>query len=613
MSSRHRSKEKQSIALGMPKSKRKRKRQSSPLNLIFGMIACAILTVFSAATVLYYASGGGSTGKLFQQYKSKVMSPHAAVAGVNARGQQNLLRGAVQKKATPAVNRANMVAAKDVGGGVEKLSHEEVHEKAAQEQAVVPLEHLSQAALDMCTRTLWHTLESTTIVLPNKETFIHTGDIDDLWLRDSASQIHPLLIPVHSRDGGGPKRALIYDDPKLDRIVSGLIARHALYIRHDPYANAFRIDDSYVFSEEQKRMGRHDLISTWNYELDSACFTIRMIYYYWKQSRDPQEALVGNPAVQEAVSIMVDLWIAEQEHELDKYPTGSLFDCQNCNKPYRYPGLPRDGKGTPTNATAGLTWTGFRPSDDECHYGYLIPANMFAVVALGYVQELSRELWHNVEIERKAATLQADIRRGIEEHGVVEHSTFGKIYAYEVDGLGTSLLMDDANVPSLLSIPYLDYPYNEEIYANTRRFILSKDNPEYSEGTNQLTGPVAGIGSPHMKARIKKNVWPMAMAMQALTTNDNAEAHHLVEQLVQATAGTGWMHESFDVNNPKTFTRSWFCWADSLYAELVLRLLNNGSSDSGGAGSCPDPNRKYKVLEWRDPVTVKGGVYASVD
>ncbi len=143
----------------------------------------------------------------------------------------------------------------------------------------------------------------------------------------------------------------------MDRIVAGLIKRTAMYIRHDPWANAFRIDDSYVFSEAQKRMGRHDLISTWNYELDSACYFIRLLYFYWHQAPNP-DVVLQSPAVQKAVDIMMDLWIAEQKHEEDAYPTGPLFDCLNCNKLYRYPGLARDGKGTPTNASSGLIWSG---------------------------------------------------------------------------------------------------------------------------------------------------------------------------------------------------------------------------------------------------------------
>jgi meiotically up-regulated gene 157 (Mug157) protein len=109
---------------------------------------------------------------------------------------------------------------------------------------------------------------------------------------------------------------------------------------------------------------------------------------------------------------------------------------------------------------------------------------------------------------------------------------------------------------------------------------------------------------------IPNNVWPLALAMQALTTESRAEAHHLTEQLVQATAGTGWMHESFNVNRPQEFTRSWFCWADSLYAELVLRLLNSTTTTTTEACLDPAQQHKYRVLEWRDPVTVPGGRFA---
>jgi meiotically up-regulated gene 157 (Mug157) protein len=460
---------------------------------------------------------------------------------------------------------------------------------------------LSKEALDMCTKTLWHTLETTTIVLPGQETFVHTGDIDDLWLRDSAAQVHTLLVPVFPNG-----TSLVQQDAQLDRIVAGLIKRTAMYIRHDPYANAFRIDDTYKFSVQQKKMGRHDLISTWNYELDSGCYYIRMLYYYWKQSKNAKhaESVLRLPSVQQAVEIMVDVWTAEQRHELDVVPTGPLLDCANCGKPYRYPGLPRNGKGSPTNATAGLTWTGFRPSDDECKYHYLVPANMFAVVALQYVVELAQpqqQLWNNPALAAKAQTLANQIQQGIQEHAIVEHPKHGKIYAYEVDGLGNYFIMDDANVPSLLSIPYLGYDYDAEIYANTRRFIFSPDNPTYQQGTNPRTGDfIEGYGSPHMSARIQQNIWPMSLAMQGLTSDDVDEKVRLVETLVKASAGTGWMHESIDVRNPKQYTRSWFCWADSLFAELVLSLTDK----------CPNPSHKYRVLEWRDPDYVEGGEFA---
>lgn len=209
-----------------------------------------------------------------------------------------------------------------------------------------------------------------------------------------------------------------------------------------------------------------------------------------------------------------------------------------------------------------MTWSAFRPSDDECQYGYLVPANMFAVVALKYMAEVATNVWNSPEMVKRAIKLANEINDGILQHGIFDHPNHGRIYAYEVDGLGHSLLMDDANVPSLMSIPYLDYDFDEQIYANTRRFILSDDNPTYFKGTNLMTGPIEGYGSPHMTARIRNNVWPMSLAMQALTSKDVEEKINLANQLVKATAGTGWMHESFDINNPASFTRSWFCWAD---------------------------------------------------
>jgi meiotically up-regulated gene 157 (Mug157) protein len=338
---------------------------------------------------------------------------------------------------------------------VQNQEHNKKMQNNNQKQKHAPI--VSSDVMEMCARTLWHTMSTTTIVLPDHQTFIHTGDIDDLWLRDSAAQVHPLLLPLvpyyddhsdeatttnnttSSSSSSVPTRyvALVYDDPNLDRVVAGLIRRHAFYIRHDPYANAFRIDDSYVFSPAQKLLGRHDLISTWNYELDSGCYYTRLLYYYWRAARtDQSTAVLNHPTVREAVHIMIDLWIAEQRHEDDAFPTGPLLDCQNCGKPYRYPGLARDGKGTPTNASSGLTWTGFRPSDDECHYHFLIPANMMCVTVLEYVMELSLDVWHDEALHKRARSLQRAILRGIQEHGIVHHPTYGAIYAYEVDGWG---------------------------------------------------------------------------------------------------------------------------------------------------------------------------------
>jgi meiotically up-regulated gene 157 (Mug157) protein len=213
-----------------------------------------------------------------------------------------------------------------------------------------------------------------------------------------------------------------------------------------------------------------------------------------------------------------------------------------------------------------MVWSGFRPSDDACSYGYLIPANMFAVVVLGLVENIAMAIYADVPLAQRAATLRAEIDRGIQTHGTVEHPQYGRIYVYETDGFGHYNLMDDANIPSLLSIPYLGYTSRTDpMYLRTRRYVLGSDNPYYFRGR-----AASGIGSPHTPAHY---IWPLALAMQGLTASEPSERETMVHVLAATTAGTGYMHESFDANNPARFTRPWFAWANSLFATLVLRWL----------------------------------------
>jgi meiotically up-regulated gene 157 (Mug157) protein len=217
--------------------------------------------------------------------------------------------------------------------------------------------------------------------------------------------------------------------------------------------------------------------------------------------------------------------------------------------------------GMPVQYT-GMTWSGFRPSDDACTFGYLIPSNMFAAVALGHVAEIAERVLKDVYLAKDALALKEEIEYGIETYGTVLHPKYGKIYAYETDGFGNHNLMDDANVPSLLSIPYIGYkPKDDEVVRNTRRFVLSRDNPYFYEGR-----AARGIGSPHTPDRY---VWHIALAMQALTSEDPDEARTLIETCVNTDADTGYMHEGFHVDDPGRFTRSWFAWANSLFAECV--------------------------------------------
>ena len=437
---------------------------------------------------------------------------------------------------------------------------------------------LSDQAISQCHKALWHTLDTTTYVLPNNETFVITGDIRDLWLRDSAAQvrlcncnlqffavppllehiayfklpslqIHPLLVP-NAYNG----QSLVQYDRKLERVVSGLILKTARYIRFDPYANAFKLHNNTAFNHfERTALGRHGYIATWNYELDSACYFMRMLYFFHRNF--PLHPILREKEVKEAVMIMVDVWIAEQRHEDDMYPTGRLFDCVHCNKPYRYnpKELSRGGKGSITNSSAGLTWSGFRPSDDPCKYGFLIPSNMFATVSLTYMMDLATNVWIDEPLSKKCRKLRDEIEAGIQQHGIVDHKIYGKIYAYEVDGLGKSLLIDDANVPSLLSIPYLGYNYDEHVYANTLKFILSRSDPYYHVGHSRGM-EFSGIGSFHT-SHIPNSIWPMAMIMEGLVSRNATHKIHLVNQVLASSAGTGWMHESFNANNPAKFSR----------------------------------------------------------
>ncbi len=220
----------------------------------------------------------------------------------------------------------------------------------------------------------------------------------------------------------------------------------------------------------------------------------------------------------------------------------------------------------PVNYT-GMTWSGFRPSDDACKYNYLVPANMFAAVVLKYMEEIVNTIYIDGELTAKISKLRNEIEYGIETYGKYNHPDFGTIYAYETDGLGNYNLMDDANVPSLLSIPYIGYmDMDDSTYQNTRKFILSTKNPFYFAGKF-----IKGVGSPHTP---KNYVWHIGMIVQGLTSDDDNEIDEIMEMLLSSDAGTGFMHEGVNCDNPKEFTREWFAWANSLFSEFAIKYVS---------------------------------------
>lgn len=395
-----------------------------------------------------------------------------------------------------------------------------------------------------------NTLETTTEALSDGTTFVFTGDIPAMWLRDSAAQVRP-YVPLAAHD------------PELRQLVRGLIWRQAAYLLIDPYANAFnREPNGRCHNRDRTAMG--PWIWERKFELDSLCYPVQLLQEYWQATGDRS---VFSDEVHAMLRQVVQVMVAEQHHE-----AGSPYSFERDNST-PLDTLPRDGRGAPT-AYTGMVWSGFRPSDDACTYGYLVPANMFAVVVLGHLATFAETIYGDLLLAVTASRLRDEIRSGIERHGVVEHPQFGPLYAYETDGLGNHLLMDDANVPSLLAIPYLGYkPASDQLVRNTRAFVLSPANPSYAAGRY-----ARGVGSPHTPPGY---IWPIALTMQALTAEDPAERLALIETLAATTGGTDFMHESFDPDAPERFTRPWFAWANSLFGELVLRWLDEDQPTQG--------------------------------
>lgn len=409
--------------------------------------------------------------------------------------------------------------------------------------------NVSERLLTVFIQCFANTLQTTTSLEDDGTTFIFTGDIPAMWLRDSSAQVrHYIDFAV--------------GDPELQRVIEGLIQRQMRYILIDPYANAFNRDpNSQRLNEDRTK--QCPWVWERKYEIDSLCYPLQLGYLYWKATG--RTAHFDDTFIQ-AAGLILDVWQTEQNHMSD---SPYLFERNDCPPSDT---LAAAGKGTPVGQT-GMTWSGFRPSDDACKYGYLIPSNMFAVVVLQYLEEIAATVYQDQTLAGRAALLRAAIDAGIQRNGIVRHPVYGDIYAYEVDGLGQVNLMDDANVPSLLSIPYLGYrPLTDPIYQNTRNFVLSKSNPNYFIGRN-----ARGIGSPHTPPGY---IWPIGMIMQALTSADPIEIDIIIGELLQTDAGTGLMHESFDPDEPARFTRAWFAWANSLFAELLIKKWRSGSDKS---------------------------------
>lgn len=379
----------------------------------------------------------------------------------------------------------------------------------------------------------------------NPDTFVYTGDIHAMWLRDSGAQVWPYV-------------QFAAQDEHLKRMIAGVINRQFLSITIDPYANAFNDGPTGGhWMTDGTDMNPNDHERKW--EIDSQCYPIRLAHEYWKVTGDT--SIFGDKWIEGMRAILSTLREQQRKEGHGSYRftrvTDRQLDTKCCN-----------GMGNPVKP-CGLIASSFRPSDDATTFEFLIPSNFFAVTSLRKAAEILDTVNQDTLMAGECRALADEVETALKKNAVVYHPKFGNIYAFEVDGFGNSYLMDDANVPSLLALAYLgDVAPDNPVYRNTRRFVLSDSNPYFFKGTAG-----EGIGGPHIGYDM---IWPMSIMMRAFTSTDDNEIRDCIVMLMNTDAGTGFMHESFHKDNPENFTRAWFAWQNTLFGELILKLIHDG-------------------------------------
>lgn len=372
------------------------------------------------------------------------------------------------------------------------------------------------------------------------DTAVVTGDIAAMWLRDSSAQVWPYL-PLTSKD-----------HPLRD-LIEGVIRRQTRCLLIDPYANCFMADLN-APPLEGSRKDRTEMkpgVGERKYELDSLCYPIRLAHGYWKHTGDtaPFDS-AWKLAMQ---TVLTTMRVQQRKHGEGPYrfqreaanPTDSLVNA--IGNPMR---------------PVGLIASAFRPSDDACVFPFLVPANLFAVASLRQLATMSNTILHDARMASEASDLADEVAAALRQHAIVP-TTAGTIWAYEIDGYGGRLLMDDANAPSLLSLAYLDSSPDAALYARTRNFVWSEQNPWFFRGSAG-----EGIGGPHVG---RDSIWPMSQILYALTSDSVREISHSIQMLKSSATTTGFMHESYNRENSANFTRAWFAWANTLFGELIAR------------------------------------------
>lgn len=392
-----------------------------------------------------------------------------------------------------------------------------------------------------------NTLDTTTtfeIKDGKPDTYVITGDIDAMWLRDSSAQVSPYL-------------QFIQQDNDLKQMIAGVINRQTACVLKDPYANAFYKDETKISEWATDKTAMKPGVHERKWEIDSLCYPIRLAYHYWKAGGDTSPFTAE---WQQAIKTTYRVFREQQRRD-----NGGPYTFQRLTTTSTDT-QPMGGTGYPVKPV-GLICSAFRPSDDATLFSFLIPSNFFAVISLRQAAEMMTAIAKDSATANQLTALAAEVEKALKQHAIVDHKLYGKVYAYEVNGFGSYNLMDDANIPSLLSLPYLGaIKRTDPIYENTRKMVLSADNPFYFKGKAG-----EGIGGPHVGQDM---IWPMAITMQGLTSISDAEIRNCIRQLITTHGDTGFMHESFHKDDPANFTRSWFAWANTLFGEFLWKVFN---------------------------------------
>ena len=375
------------------------------------------------------------------------------------------------------------------------------------------------------------------------DTYVITGDIDAMWQRDSSAQVWPYL-------------PLMPEDPRLQQLIAGVINRQTRNTLLDPYANAFYKDPTKISEWKSDLTDMKPGVHERKWEVDSLCYTIRLVHGYWTISKDTSPF---DDKWREAIAKIVQTF-REQQRKNDHGPYHFQRRTETQSDT-----LAGRGYGNPAKPV-GLICSMFRPSDDATIFPYLIPANFFAVVSLRQAAEMVEQISHDTALAAECRALAHEVEAALKEYARVPHTRFGTVYPYEVDAYGNYYCIDDGNVPSLLSLPYIGaVKPHDKIYQNTRHFVLSNADPYYCQGT-----AASGPGGPHVGMGM---IWPLGLIVQGLTSTSDAEIKGCLTTLQKTQAGTGFMHEAFNKDDPQQFTRKWFAWANTIFGELVWKTF----------------------------------------